>query len=78
MTKFVYISNEYRNAWWTYIINENGQFESNYDKSFLEEFEFKLDEEKHFLKISSVIRFLSLSSDDPRNRFRFPKLFSLT
>ena len=32
MTKFVYISNEYRNAWWTYIRNEHGQFDSNYDK----------------------------------------------
>jgi len=49
MTKFVYINNDYRNAWWTYIRNEHGQFDSNYDKNFLEEFEFKLDEEKHFL-----------------------------
>lgn len=49
MTKFFYINDDYRNAWWTYIRNEHRQFDCNYDKDFLEEFEFKLDEEKVYL-----------------------------
>jgi hypothetical protein len=48
MTKFVYISDEYRSAWRRYIRNERGLWQ-DWDKSFKEEFTFKLEEEQHYL-----------------------------
>ncbi len=51
MTKFVYISDDYRQAWLTYIINKFGiENWQEFDDDFKEEFNFKLEEEQYYLK----------------------------
>ena len=56
MTKFVYISENFRNAWRRYVgiweWEENIR-QSYFDDDFKEEFKFKLDEEEHHLKENS-------------------------
>ena len=52
MTKFVYVSDEYRNAWEMFIRNPYGieSWDIGFDDNFKEEFYFKLEEEQHYLK----------------------------
>ncbi len=51
MTKFVYISDDYRQAWLTYVINQFGiENWQEFDDDFKEEFNFKLEEEQYYLK----------------------------
>ena len=49
MTKFVYVSNDYREAWKTYVHNFEGMWEE-FDKDFEIDFLYKLQEEEHSLK----------------------------
>ena len=50
MTKFVYVSDDYRRAWHDYILNPfKNSFWPVFEDDFKTEFEFKLEEEKYFL-----------------------------
>lgn len=49
MTKFVYVSNDYRNAWINYINNYDKMWK-DFDDNFKSDFKYKLKEEEHFLK----------------------------
>ena len=51
MKNFVYISNEYRDAWKQYVENPEKLKEwENFNDDFKEEFKFKLEEEQHLLQ----------------------------
>ena len=57
MTKFVYVTNEYRDAWNSYLnFRDNDNALSDYmgwqrfSDTFIEEFNYKLQEERHFLE----------------------------
>ena len=49
MTKFLMVKGTYRNAWKHYLQNEDNKWE-NFSKEFKEEFQFKIDQEQHYLR----------------------------
>ena len=49
MTKFLMVKGTYRNDWKHYLQNEDNKWE-NFSKEFKEEFQFKIDQEQHYLR----------------------------
>ena len=70
MIKFVYVSNEYRQAWRTYVEDKNDQWET-WSDDFKEELEFKFDEERHWLKKCSRPTTWFLNDQLGENQFVF-------
>ena len=70
MTKFVYVSNDYREAWKTYVHNLEGMWEE-FDKDFEIDFLYKLQEEEHSLKENTRPSYWYLNDKLGENEFLF-------